>query len=248
MKVELLYDRECPNVPATRENLRQALASVGVSSSWTEWEQSAPNAPRYVESFGSPTVLVNGRDVAGIEGEREGSCCRLYQSAAGTSGVPSVELIAAALGDAVPRAKHRPVRQYFLAVPGIVVSALPFGGCPACWPVYAGVLSSLGLGFLLSREYLLPVTVLFLAVAVLSLGRQARERRGFGPLLLGLTASAGIITGKFVIESDVTAYAGVGLLVLSSVWNAWPRPVVAPCSRCTPSGSELIQLAVQQEK
>ena len=135
-----------------------------------------------------------------------------------------------------------------LSLPGIVVSALPFGGCPACWPVYAGVLSALGLGFLLSREYLLPLTVLFLAVAVLSLGRRARERRGYGPLLLGIVASGVIITGKFVIQSDVTAYAGVGLLVLSSVWNAWPRPVVTPCPRCTPSGSELIQLAVQQEK
>jgi mercuric ion transport protein len=247
MKVELLYERDCPNVRPTRENLRRALTSVGVSSSWTEWEQSAPNAPRYVQSFGSPTVLVNGRDVAGIEAERERSCCRLYQSADGTSGVPSVELITAALAAAVSTTKHRPVRHYLLALPGIVVSAAPFGGCPACWPVYAGVLSVLGLGVLLSREYLVPLTVLFLAVAVLSLARRARERRGFGPLLLGILASVLIMTGKFSIESAVTAYLGVGLLVLSSVWNAWPRPAGASCPKCTPSGGELIQLSAGEK-
>jgi hypothetical protein len=168
----------------------------------------------------------------------------LYESTAGTSGVPSVELITAAV---VGATEPRSVKQYVLALPGIVVSALPFGGCPACWPVYGGVLSSLGLGFLLSREYLLPVTVLFLAVAVLLLGRRAQDRRGYGPLLLGLIASALVIAGKFDIESDVIAYAGVGLLVLSSVWNAWPRRVAASCPKSL-SGSELIQLAVQQEK
>ncbi len=133
-----------------------------------------------------------------------------------------------------------------MALPGIVVSALPFDGCPACWPVYAGVLSALGLGFLLSREYLLPVTVLFLAVTLLSLGRRAPTRRAYGPFLLGVLASALIVLGKFVIESDVAAYAGVALLVVSSVWNAWPRRVAAPCPKCTPSSGELIQLAVQR--
>ena len=129
-----------------------------------------------------------------------------------------------------------------MALPGIVVSALPFGGCPACWPVYAGVLSALGLGFLLSPEYLLPVTLLFLAIALLSLGRRASTRRGYGPLLLSFPASALIVLGKFLIDSDMAAYAGVALLVISSVWNAWPRRVAAPCPKCTPSSGELIQI------
>jgi hypothetical protein len=33
------------------------------------------------------------------------------------------------------------------------------GVCPACWPAYAGILGSLGLGFLLDSTSLLPVTV-----------------------------------------------------------------------------------------
>jgi|GEM_PF-2330127 len=35
----------------------------------------------------------------------------------------------------------------------------PQGRCPACWPAYAGVLSALGLGFLLESAYLLPMVM-----------------------------------------------------------------------------------------
>jgi len=50
--------------------------------------------------------------------------------------------------------------------PGIGVSLLPTLACPLCWPAYAGLLSSLGLGFLISTKYLFPLTVVFLAVAL----------------------------------------------------------------------------------
>ena len=34
--VELLYDKECPNVAEARANLKRAFATVGLSPSWTE--------------------------------------------------------------------------------------------------------------------------------------------------------------------------------------------------------------------
>ena len=40
------------------------------------------------------------------------------------------------------------MRQTLLAMPGIVVALLPKLFCPLCWPLYAGVVSSIGLGFL----------------------------------------------------------------------------------------------------
>ena len=54
-------------------------------------------------------------------------------------------------------------------LPGIGVSLLPKLACPLCWRAYAGLLSALGLGFLISAKYLLPLTVALLAIAVLSL-------------------------------------------------------------------------------
>src|SRR2546427_12053208 len=51
-------------------------------------------------------------------------------------------------------------------VPGIVAALLPSLTCPLCWPAYAGVLSSLGVGFVGTTAYLLPLTATFLAIAV----------------------------------------------------------------------------------
>ncbi len=62
---------------------------------------------------------------------------------------------------------HRVWKQNLYAAPGIGLSLLPKIACPACWPAYAGLLSSIGLGFLIpNRAYLLPLTAIFLAVAV----------------------------------------------------------------------------------
>ena len=131
----------------------------------------------------------------------------------------------------------RTFRRGLLSLPGVGVSLLPKLMCPACWPAYAAVLSSVGLGFLISTTYLLPLTGLFLAVAVGSLGFRASNRRGLGPLWLGLAAAALILLGKFYLESTPPAYAGIGLLIVASIWNSWPRPapVAGFCSACVPA-------------
>ncbi len=63
--VELIYDHDCPNVPETRAHLLQAFAESGLPPRWTEWNRADPRSPSYVSGYGSPTVLVNGQDVAG---------------------------------------------------------------------------------------------------------------------------------------------------------------------------------------
>ena len=57
----------------------------------------------------------------------------------------------------------RTLKQGLVALPSVGVSLMPKLMCPACWPAYAAVLSFVGLGFLISTTYLLPLTVLFLA-------------------------------------------------------------------------------------
>ncbi len=114
-------------------------------------------------------------------------------------------------------------KRALLSLPGIGLSALPKLACPVCWPAYAGLLSSVGLGFLISAAYLLPLTIAFLTLALAALAFRARKRRGLGPFLIGLVAAMGILLGKFVWESNVTVYRGVGMLVVASVWNAWAR-------------------------
>ena len=123
--------------------------------------------------------------------------------------------------------KHS-LKEGLLVLPGIGVSLLPKVACPLCWPAYAGLLGSVGLGFLLSTTYLPLVTGAFLVIAVAALGYRARGRRGYGPLTLGLAASVVILTFKFVIEFSAGTYLGVGLLILASLWNTWPRYAATP--------------------
>lgn len=97
MIVEFIYDNDCPNVAATRANLMRAFAKARLSPKWTEWERSSRETPSYAREFGSPAILVDGRDIAGFSAQ-SAATCRIYTSSKGTrSGIPPVELIASAL-------------------------------------------------------------------------------------------------------------------------------------------------------
>ncbi len=67
MKVDLIYDADCPNVAAARSQLLAAFARAGRAARWSEWDRGRPDSPGYVRGYGSPTILVDGRDVAGAE-------------------------------------------------------------------------------------------------------------------------------------------------------------------------------------
>jgi hypothetical protein len=98
IRVELVYDRACPNVDAARAVLRSAFAEIGVAPAWVEWDRSDRDNPDYVHGYGSPTILVNGQDVVGAEPNADADCCRLYSSnEGGLRGVPPVAQIVAAM-------------------------------------------------------------------------------------------------------------------------------------------------------
>jgi hypothetical protein len=116
-------------------------------------------------------------------------------------------------------------KQSLGTIPGVGVALLPKLACPFCWPAYAGLLSSLGLGFLISTRYLLAITIGFLLLALCALAFRARHRHGYGPFLVGLIAAAGVLLAKFRWESQPALYGAVGVLVIASVWNSWPHRV-----------------------
>jgi hypothetical protein len=124
-----------------------------------------------------------------------------------------------------------------LALPGIAVSLLPSIACPLCWPAYAALASSLGLGFLASSTYLLRLTGALLAIALVGLGLQAKTI-GYGPLVLGLVSAAVILPSKFMIASSLMTYAGVVLLVIAAAWSLVTKRSAAsdPCPSCAPAG------------
>jgi mercuric ion transport protein len=114
----------------------------------------------------------------------------------------------------------------------IAVALLP--KCPACWSAYAGLSSLLGLSFVVEECYLLPLTCALLTVSLAALGLQARRQRRYGPWLLACSAAIATLVGKFALMHDGLMYAGIGSLLLASLWSScrwgW-QPRRAPLSQ-----------------
>lgn len=248
MKVELVYEKTCPNIEAARAQLLKAFTESGIMPRWTEWEVSSPDAPQHVHGYGSPTILVDGQDVSGGMPEGNDYCCRVYpRGEHGNQGVPAVDDIVDALKfvQQVPAIKQNTSRwrQNGAMLPTVGAAFLPKLACPACWPAYAGLLSSLGIGFFDYTPYLLPLTAVFLLIAVAALAYHARQRRGYKPFLMGLLAGAILLIGKFYFDSDAAMYTGLSLLVAASLWNTWPRSqsAGASCPACVASPQEQLR-------
>lgn len=69
------------------------------------------------------------------------------------------------------------------SVAAVAVSLLQALSCPACWSAYAGLLSSMGVGFFNYTPYLLPVMAGLLAISVLVLIIEAQTNQRYVPLL-----------------------------------------------------------------
>jgi len=159
-------------------------------------------------------------------------------------GAPSAEQVTEALrvGEHPPLVATRSSsgwRSSLATVPGIAFAFLPKLACPACWPAYAALLSSVGLGFLLDTAYLFPLMAVFLVVVVGALTFRARTRRGYGPFGVGLAAAIVVLIGKFIFDSSAAMYGGIGLLVAASVWNALPvrKSEVGSCPQVRSAGA-----------
>jgi len=229
MTVELLYDKDCPNVGEARANLHRALIEAGLPPSWKERELSVAEVPSPLRAFGSPTLLANRRDVAGGD-PGDAACCRVYEVAGGRSGAPPAELIASVLRAA--QEPRRPSRAVALVLPAIGAALVPGLTCPACWPAYATLLSVLGLPFVPTAPYLLPLTSGLLLVALAALAYRAES---VVPVAVGLAASALILLGKLVIGSNVITYTGAALLVAASLLRR--RAPAASCPACAPAAT-----------
>ncbi len=89
-RIDLVYFEGCPHTETARTNLSRALDALSLPAEWEEWSQGGAEIPDWASGYPSPTVLVNGNDVAGFSGEAEGRCCAV-------GGAPSPKLIRDAL-------------------------------------------------------------------------------------------------------------------------------------------------------
>lgn len=242
MKVELIYDADCPNVTPARALLIKAFTRTGVSARWLEWERSAPDSPGYVKRYGSPTILIDEQDVAETGAVSGSGACRIYNDDRGKlSGTPPLEAVCAALTKAAPVSPLKKSRWQTLAAsfPALGVALLPKLTCPLCFPAYAALLGALGIEFVDYTPYLLPLTVIFLAIALGVLALQARRTGNVAALLLGLAAAMVVLLSKFYFEYDWLTTGGVVLLIIAIfLGNRSRSATTAACPACVTGGSD----------
>lgn len=232
--IEFIYQPDCPNIEPARAALRRALAENGKAPTWREWDSTAPTSPSRARAYGSPTILVNGVDIDGME-PSQAPACRIYRDRAGrASGVPSAELISAALR--TPKKSPR-LFSGFAVLPALGVSLLPKLTCAACWPAYSAALAALGVGFVDYTPYLSGLLAAAIAITGLILVRHARRQRRYAPLLVGIIGAGVLTVAKLGFDHTEMTYVGAALLTLATLWSGWTARQ-AGCNGCAAAPRE----------
>jgi hypothetical protein len=76
LHVQLLTFEGCPLADAAKIELEAALAECGIEG-YEAIDILDPKTPETLRGWGSPTILVNGIDIAG-QPKRDGIGCRMY--------------------------------------------------------------------------------------------------------------------------------------------------------------------------
>jgi hypothetical protein len=105
LDIELLWFEDCPNHPAARELLQDVLAERGLDTPVHEIDATDPAEATRLHFPGSPTIRVNGRDIAPgyVDPGDYTPRCRVYRTTAGLRGVPERVWIEAAIDEALAR-------------------------------------------------------------------------------------------------------------------------------------------------
>ena len=117
-----------------------------------------------------------------------------------------------------------------LLLPAGLLSLVPSATCPLCLSAYAGVMSAVGLGFLLTERVLGPLIAVLLLAGLASVAWSMRTHRHAGPLVATLGGSVAVVAGRLVWDLPLVLYTGVMLLVVASLWNFAIRRRGTACS------------------
>lgn len=107
VKVELLYFKGCPNISMARKSLNEAFTKADIPAQWDEVDLNEPNTPKEMMGYGSPAILVDGKDVTGTVPRGESLSCRTYYTANGEiTGAPDVEIIVKAILESIKKGQN----------------------------------------------------------------------------------------------------------------------------------------------
>jgi len=106
--------------------------------------------------------------------------------------------------------------------------------CPICFLAYFGIFGVATASASVYREWLPPLTAIWLALTVGMLFFPLGDQRRYGPGLLGIFAGFAVFAGRFVFNYQALVYAGIAPLVFAVVWRAWSRrsASIESCAQC----------------
>lgn len=101
MKIEVFYVLDCPHHPSALKQLRDVLLAEGVRTEIIEVAVLDAKAAEEFRFRGSPTIRINGRDIAGESHSPQSFAlaCRIYPGAE-AAGVPPLEMMRRAVSEA----------------------------------------------------------------------------------------------------------------------------------------------------
>jgi hypothetical protein len=98
MQIDILHIADCPNWREAGVRMRAALATVGADPGAIDYHLVTERAQLDDLAFaGSPTILVDGRDLFPSEGATHDLACRVYISHDRIAGLPAVDELVEAL-------------------------------------------------------------------------------------------------------------------------------------------------------
>ncbi len=136
------------------------------------------------------------------------------------------------------------------ALPAAFLSLLPAVTCPACLGAYAGLLSALGLGFLVRSAVLEPILISTLLVGLVSIVWSTLEHRNPWPLALTLLGDLALAVGRYILASQDMQWVGFPLILggaLSNIWLRRRRPVSQEFAESGPTNLGHVQLTKPKE-
>lgn len=224
MKIEILYFDGCPNHKPAVDRMREVFKDEGISAEISELNITNDAAARAAGFLGSPSIRINGLDVepAARQSKEFGLTCRTYLEGGVLVGIPSRELIQAALREAaesesahdccrVPATTDQlsePVSQNRKGL--LLVSVTAAVGASLCC-ILPIVAAATGLGAIAAgaafeqwRPYLLGVTGLLLGAGFLLAYRDYKKACAPG----SLCATKPISRWNFVMLGAVAVLAG----------------------------------------
>mgnify|MGYP000865880417 CR=1 FL=1 len=212
MKIQLLYFNGCPNVEVARAAVRTALAAEKLEIAVEEIDVEAPTAPDWARGWGSPTILIDGQDVAGQQPSAS-SACRLY-----AGGSPSFEQIRSR----ITAGRGSAGRKSRVALPmiGAVSAAIAASAC-CLVPAILAVVGVSGAGvatrFAPYRPYFLIATGVALAAGFWFAYRPQKDACGCGVPKSRRAARAGLwITTLVAIGLAAYPLLGAGTAMAGS--------------------------------